>query len=79
MSDSFGYAGTEIIRRVVGDSKVKEVTDVEDRRLRVPMERALIQIGIKLIKDRGVLRDGTDIVAVGTEYLCPAAVLPAEV
>lgn len=78
MSDSFGYAGTEIIRRVVGDSKVKEVTDVEDRRLRVPMERALIQIGIKLIKDRGVLRDGADIVAVGTEYLCPAAVLPAE-
>ena len=30
MADSYGYAGTEIIRRVVGDSKVMEVTSVTD-------------------------------------------------
>ena len=70
MSDSFGYAGTEIIRRIVGDSKVKEVTDVEDLTLRVPMERALIEIGIKLIKERAALRTGIDIRAVGTKYFC---------
>ncbi len=70
MADSFGYAGTEIIRRVVGDSKVKEVTDVEDRRIRVPMERALIEIGIKLIKNRGALENGAGVKAVGTLYLC---------
>ena len=69
MADSFGYAGTEIIRRVVGDSKVKEVTSVTNVDQRVPMERALIQIGIKLIKERRTLKDGAAIKAVGKEYL----------
>ena len=50
MADSYGYAGTEIIRRVVGDSKVMEVTSVTDPAQRLPMERALIQLGIYLIK-----------------------------
>ena len=52
MADSYGYAGTEIIRRVVGDSKVMEVTSVTDPAQRLPMERALIQLGIYLIKNR---------------------------
>ena len=69
MADSFGYGGTEIIRRVVGDSKVKEVTSVTNVDQRVPMERALIQIGIKLIKERRTLKNGAAIKAVGKEYL----------
>ena len=44
--------GTEIIRRVVGDSKVMEVTSVTDPAQRLPMERALIDLGIYLIKER---------------------------
>ena len=52
MADSYGYAGTEIIRRVVGDSKVMEVTSVTDPARRLPMERALIDLGIYLIKNR---------------------------
>ena len=52
MADSYGYAGTEIIRRVVGDSKVMEVTSVTDPAQRLPMERALIDLGIYLIKNR---------------------------
>ena len=52
MADSYGYAGTEIIRRVVGDSKVMEVTSVTDPAQRLPMERALIMLGIYLIKER---------------------------
>lgn len=52
MADSYGYAGTEIIRRVVGDSKVVEVTSVTDPAQRIPMERALIKMGIFLIKHR---------------------------
>lgn len=52
MADSLGYAGTEIIRRVVGDSKVMEVTKVTDPAQRIPMERALIKLGIALIKQR---------------------------
>lgn len=52
IEDTYGYAGTEIIRRVVGDSKVKEVSDVKNLSIRVPMERAMIKIGIHLIKNR---------------------------
>ena len=43
---------TEIIRRVVGDSKVMEVTSVTDPDIRIPMERALIKMGIFLIRER---------------------------
>jgi len=50
--DTLGYAGTEMIRRVVGDAKVLEVTSVKDIEIRIPMERAMIKAGIYLIKSR---------------------------
>lgn len=52
MSDSLGSAGLEIIRRVVGDSKVMEITTVDNIEKRVEIERELIKIGIKFIKER---------------------------
>lgn len=58
MADALGYAGTEIIRRVVGDSKVMEVTCVKDLEQRIPMERALIKQGIALIKNRRTIDSG---------------------
>ncbi|MEG2177085.1 MAG: S-methyl-5-thioribose kinase [Oscillibacter sp.] len=58
MADALGYAGTEIIRRVVGDSKVLEVSSVTDLNLRVPMERALIHLGIALIQNRRDISSG---------------------
>lgn len=61
MEDSLGFAGTEIIRRVVGDAKVMELECVDDLTLRVPMERALIKFGIMLIKQRSVLKDGASV------------------
>lgn len=61
LEDAIGYAGTEIIRRVVGDSKVVEVTSVTDREKRIPMERSLIEIGIYLIKNRTNLSTGQQI------------------
>lgn len=61
MADSAGYAGTEIIRRTVGDSKVMEVTSVTDPKLRIPMERALVKLGIALIKNRKAYREGREL------------------
>lgn len=58
MADSIGYAGTEIIRRTVGDSKVAEVSSVEDLDVKIPMERKLIEIGIEMIKRRYELKGG---------------------
>lgn len=62
LSDSIGFAGTEIIRRVVGDSKVLEVTLVDDIEKRVSMERALIKLGISLIVNRDRFTEGKDII-----------------
>lgn len=53
LADTAGYAGTEIIRRVVGDAKVAEVSDIEDQDKRVSLERLLISLGKTLIKKRG--------------------------
>lgn len=62
MADTLGYAGTEIIRRVVGDSKVLEITCVKDDILRAKLERQLINIGIYLIMNRQDIAQGSEIV-----------------
>lgn len=56
MADALGFAGTEMIRRVVGDSKVPEVTSAGAAR--IPMERALIRQGAALILQRETLCSG---------------------
>ena len=61
MADSAGYAGTEIIRRTVGDSKVMEVSSVTEPEMRIPMERALVKLGIALIKNRKAFREGKEL------------------
>ena len=61
MADAAGYAGTEIIRRTVGDSKVMEVSSVCDPKARIPLERALVKLGIALIKERACFREGREL------------------
>ena len=61
MNDSLGYAGTEIIRRVVGDSKVMEVTSIKEIDKRVAFERALLKMGIWLIRNRKVICEGMEV------------------
>ena len=61
MADSLGYAGTEIVRRTVGDSKVMEVSSVTELSQRIPMERALVKLGVALIKRREALRSGSEV------------------
>lgn len=61
-ADSLGFAGTEIIRRVVGDTKVKELTSVKDGTVKIQMERALILTAENLIIKRRENLSGKDIV-----------------
>lgn len=61
MADALGYAGTEIIRRTVGDSKVAEVTS-EKIKDGIQMDRELIEIGIHLIKNRKNIKSGNDLI-----------------
>ena len=62
MADTFGYAGTEIIRRTVGSSKVMELNSVTDPARRAPMERVLVKLGVRLVKERENLRTGEELV-----------------
>ena len=64
MADTFGYAGTEIIRRTVGSSKVMELNTVTDPAQRARMERILLNMGIRFVMERESLRTGDDAVAV---------------
>ncbi len=62
MADSVGAAGMEIIRRVVGDSKVMEITSITDVEKKVEIERELIKIGIKFIKERYNIKSGRELI-----------------
>lgn len=59
MADSVGYAGTELIRRTVGDAKVAEVTSVTDPEIRKTLDMLLIDTGAALIRKREKLQTGT--------------------
>lgn len=65
MADSLGYAGTEIIRRVVGDSKVKELSLIPNEE-KLAAERLLLQCGIQLIKERKKLTQGQQLIELFT-------------
>lgn len=69
LADSLGCAGTEMIRRVVGDAKVLEVTSVKNNTIRVPMERTLINMGVKLIKKRCNYTSGAQITTAFKEMI----------
>ncbi len=61
MADSIGYAGTEIIRRTVGDSKVAELTSLEANEGKIRLERVLVTAGISFIKNRRNVKSGKEL------------------
>ena len=52
VADAFGFAGTEIIRRTVGDTKTAEFDAMGTDTRRIPAERLLIKTARMLIKRR---------------------------
>lgn len=60
LSDTAGSAGLEIMRRVVGDSKVLDITSIEDIDKRVKVERILILSAKEFIKNRKHIKSGKD-------------------
>ena len=62
MADTLGYAGTEIIRRTIGDSKVKEISTAPLGEKRVAMERSLLKLGESLITKRYELTTGEEVI-----------------
>ncbi len=60
LCDTTGFAGLEIIRRVVGDSKVADVTNIKNVDDRIKAERVLIKIGKSFIINRSNFQSGKD-------------------
>lgn len=61
LSDTAGYAGTEIIRRVVGSAKFNFVESITEPEKRIPMERICILAAKSFILNRnGGFRSGND-------------------
>ena len=61
ISDTLGYAGTEIIRRTIGDARVREVATAPVGEKRVQMERNLLLLGSELILKRHEIKAGTEL------------------
>lgn len=68
LSDAAGYAGMEIIRRVVGDSKVSDITSIMNRASRVKAERILILAAKDFIKNREDIKTGSCYVGIFKKY-----------
>ena len=64
LSDTAGLAGLEIIRRVVGDSKVLDITSIKDIDARVKAERMLILAAKSFIKNRDNIKIGSKYVEI---------------
>lgn len=64
MVDAIGYTGTEIIRRVVGDSKVKELVDIKQGPQKVKIEQKIIQLATELIMNRQQITKGNQLIKI---------------
>ena len=58
--DQAGFAGTELIRRIVGTSKVKDITSIEDGASRAKAEMFCMKAGIRLVMEPELMKSGDD-------------------
>lgn len=63
LADAYGFAGTEIIRRAVGDTKTAEFDAMGQDTRRITMERIIIKTACRLIKQRRQANIGAHTVA----------------
>ena len=56
--DQAGFAGTELIRRVVGTSKVKDIKGIEDESARAKAELLCMTAGMRFVLEAGTMTSG---------------------
>ncbi|MBO1003674.1 S-methyl-5-thioribose kinase [Pseudogracilibacillus auburnensis] len=69
LSDSAGVAGLEMIRRIVGLAKVKDITSIEMEAERIRAERICLTLAKRFIKDRDTFRTGKDFITALKEVM----------
>ena len=63
-ADTAGYCGTEVIRRIIGSAKVKDITSLQPEDVRVRAERICILAAKRFMKQREAFTDATAYAAV---------------
>ncbi len=61
-SDAVGFAGLEILRRLIGAAHVKDIEGIIDISRKLRLERAALQFGTTLVKHPHAFRDVTAII-----------------
>ena len=61
--DAVGFAGLEMLRRLIGAAHVKDIEGIVDLSRKLSVERAALQFGITLVKQHQSLRDVAAIIA----------------
>ncbi|MBQ6624185.1 MAG: S-methyl-5-thioribose kinase [Mogibacterium sp.] len=64
--DQTGFAGTELIRRIVGTSKVKDITSIDDEKARAKAEMLCMKAGILFVTKPEEIKRGKDYIKVLT-------------
>ena len=60
LRDTSAVAGLEILRRIVGGAKVKDVTSIADENVRAEKEEKGLRIAKEMIMNRNTMRCGKD-------------------
>ena len=61
--DAVGFAGLEMLRRLIGAAHVKDIEGITDIPRKLSVERAALQFGLTLVKQHQSVRDVTAILA----------------
>lgn len=61
LQDTAGYAGCEVLRRVIGLAGVADLNSIENVEIRAEAERLALEIGKALILERKNIKESTDI------------------
>ncbi len=68
IEDTVGAMGTELLRRVVGVAKVKDITLIEDENLRSEYEIKLLSLAKKAIMNRAQIKTGDQLLGMVKEF-----------
>jgi 5-methylthioribose kinase len=61
--DSLGYAGCEMMRRVIGTSHVEDLERIEDNETRASAETFVLRMGQKLIMERNQIQNSNELLS----------------
>ncbi len=65
--DTLGFAGTEIIRRILGLAKVADISSIEDLKARAKIERSCLKFARELLVNRKQYSTITDVATLATQ------------